>query len=118
MALEFAEGNHASGASRLQRGADDADVGETLPPRRLGLAIREDAVREIEELRRELVPLREPALTRPAVDRQMVDQRLGVFERRIDTQASAGPEDLEPARVRRSEAAGERGETPRPGIAG
>src|SRR5690242_1397779 len=109
-ALEVGERDRPPGPRRLVQRADDAHVRQSLTARRLGLLVLEHAPREVDQLGCELVLLRIPLLRRPAVDRELMAERLRHLVRRVDAEHALRAPDLVPARVRGAEAARERRE--------
>src|SRR5688500_19122465 len=75
---EGLERHRPAGLGRAIERADHAHVGEALVAARLGRAVLQDAVGEVEEFRRELVALREAPLAHLAIDGQAVLERLRV----------------------------------------
>src|SRR5438105_4160188 len=78
---------------RAVQRADDAYVGEAFLGTGLGGMVLEHAVGEIQQLRRELVALREAPLLALAVDRQAVLQRHRVFVCRLEREVALGAGD-------------------------
>src|SRR5207244_4260340 len=76
----------------------------------LRLPSPEDAVREVEELGRELVALREGPGRRVPADSQVVDQLTGILIGGVHAEASLRAHDLVVAHVGGAEAAGDRGQ--------
>ena len=92
MALVGAELDRTAQLERPVERADDAHVGEALFGGGLGIAVVEQAIGEVEQLRRELVALGEaPLAGQLAVERQPVLERPGVVVGRIDALSASSP---------------------------
>src|SRR5689334_21908266 len=93
--------------NRFVDGLGDGDVDETFLAGGLGRALLAHALREVHQLRRELVALGELLFLLLLADGELVAQALGVFIRRVDDDAALGADDLVARAVRGSEAADE-----------
>src|SRR5579883_682502 len=87
---------------------DDTDIGDAFLAGGLRLRVTENAIREVDELRRELVALFVMLLALALAQAQHVLDALGVLVRRVQRNAALAAHDLIGGAVRRSEAAGER----------
>src|SRR4051812_20344723 len=81
--LEGRQFDRAAGFRGAVERADDAHVGKPFLGTRLGVVASQHAIREVQQLRRELVALRETPLARLAVQREAVLERSGVFVGRL-----------------------------------
>src|SRR3954464_8195811 len=85
---------------------DNAHVGQPFLRAGLRIVTAQDAVGKIEQLRSELVALREAALARLAAEGQAMLERHGVLERRLDDQVPFGAYEPVSGNVGGAEAAG------------
>ena len=88
MLLEERDLDRPSPSRRLVQGFDDAHVLQAFVPGRFGLGVVQDAVGEVQQLRRELVASPDALRSCLPVDRQLVLQPLGILVRRISVQVS------------------------------
>src|SRR5688572_16518806 len=108
LALTHFQFHGPSARDRLQHPFDDAHVCEALFAGRLGLAVLQDAVREVQQFRRELIALAEFLLALTVACPQRVRETDRVFVGGFQRNAALGPRDREDRAVRRAEAARER----------
>jgi len=87
--------NRLARIGRFVQRLNDPDVLHALLARRLRRRVVEDAVREIEQLRRELIALADLLPFGLAVDRQGIPQTLCVFVGGIDVEPALGADNLE-----------------------
>src|SRR6185312_10167562 len=93
--VERAERHRPALVDAAVEGADDAHVGETLDPGRLGVAPVEDALGEVFDLRTDLiVRLELLALGLLVTDGELEREAVAILVRGIDAQLALGPDDL------------------------
>src|ERR1044071_5202674 len=96
-----------SALARAMNRFDDGDVDEAFLPRWLRGSPRLHRLREMDELRRELVALRESLALTLVADAHLVRQTFGIFVRGIDGDAALGAHHLIARAIRGAEAADE-----------
>src|SRR6187399_1779055 len=90
-------------------GIDDCDVDQSFDARRFRPLVGADTLREIHELRRELIALRELLALFLLTDREFVTQARRIFECGIDDHAAFRADDLVTRTIRCTETADEGG---------
>ena len=100
--------DRTAAGDRLVERADDAHIGEAFLGGRLGIAVLQHAVGEVEELRGELVALGEAPLAHEvALEAQPMLERSCVFVSRVDRELALCPHQPVFGNLARAEAAGE-----------
>src|SRR5690348_5784560 len=89
------------------QGFDDTDIRDAFFSGRLRLTVAEDAIGEVDELRRELIALLVALLALALPQAQHVLDPLRIFICRVEGDAALAAHDLVGRAVRRTEAAGE-----------
>src|SRR5215469_4013167 len=97
----------ATGLDASVQRLDDTDVGNAFFAGGLRLGVADNAIREVEELRRELVALLIVRLALALAQAQHVLDALGIFISRVESDAALAAYDLIGGAVRPTEAAGE-----------